>query len=140
MLTYIFWAHPQTVVYEIEARTKQKKTKKKKGKKKKRDEEPPSSFTQSCVMPTKHVKADVGSLQLITVLFVHVFDCNILLLTLIYSRSIYANKVRQSSVKVSWSTQYLYFRGKLFLRGFMRVKSATEHREKKTGSLSRKSD
>ena len=139
MLTYIFWAHPQTVVYEIEARTKQKKQKKKR-KKKKRDEEPPSSFTQSCVMPTKHVKADVGSLQLITVLFVHVFDCNILLLTLIYSRSIYANKVRQSSVKVSWSTQYLYFRGKLFLRGFMRVKSATEHREKKTESLSRKSD
>ena len=91
-------------------------------------------------MPTKHVKADVGSLQLITVLFGDVFDFNILLLTLIYSRSIYANKVGQSSVKVSWSTQYLYFRGKLFLRGFMRVKSATEHREKKTGSLSRKSD
>lgn len=92
------------------------------------------------MMLTKHVKADVGSLQLITVLFVHVFDCNILLLTLIYSRSIYANKVGQSSVKVSWSTQYLYFRGKLFLRGFMRVKSATEHREKKTGSLSRNRD
>ena len=91
-------------------------------------------------MPTKHVKADVGSLQLITVLFVHVFDCNILLLTLIYSRSIYANKVGQSSVKVSWNTEYLYFRGKLFLRGFMRVKSATEHRGKNTGSLSRKSD
>ena len=138
MLTYIFWAHPQTLVYEIEARTKQKKKEKKEINKK--DEEPPSSFTQSCVMPTKHVKADVGSLQLITVLFVHVFDFNILLLTLIYSRSIYANKVRQSSVKVSWSTQYLYFRGKLILRGFMRVKSATEHRGKKTGSLSRKSD
>lgn len=77
LLTYIFLAHPQTVVYEIEARTKQKK--KEKEKKKKRDEEPPSSFTQSCVIPTKHVKVDVGSLQLITVLFVHVFDFNITL-------------------------------------------------------------
>ena len=74
MLTYIFWAHPQTLVYEIEARTKQKKKEINK-----KDEEPPSSFTQSCVMPTKHVKADVGSLQLITVLFVHVFDFNITL-------------------------------------------------------------